>query len=70
MNLAVAQEFLQTEFPDSTKMYFMDIPVENFEKEDLIRLVALTKRDYSELLEDKMRSNRMHRMFHELGSKQ
>ncbi len=65
MEIEDVQEILRKEFPQPQKIYCYGIPVEEFDKEDLIRLLALSNRTIAKQCEarNRMAECRMQKMF-------
>ena len=64
MNLKAAQETLQTAFPNAEEnVCFMGVSAREFEKTDLIRMIAWSHRDCERMQESADRDRRMRAMF-------
>ena len=70
VSLEDAQEFLQTEIPESSDMhFFMGVPLKEFSKEDLLKMIGHRQKEYDQLRESADQNRRMHQMFAELRKK-
>lgn len=66
-NLEHAQELLRESFPVIESVpSFLGVSCEEFEKEDLIRLILWNHKDMERLQENHNRSNQMYKMFADL----
>lgn len=65
-SLETAQAVLKDNFPEPTISCFRGIPLEEFEKEDLIRIVSWSQRHCERMQESADQNRRMQRMFAEM----
>lgn len=58
-----AKEVLRKKPLSENKMIFMGVPIEEFEKEDLIKILCWSRREYDQLQKNADQNRRMHEMF-------
>ena len=64
--LKKARELLQAELPYVEKnIYFRGVPLMEFEKEDLVRIVAWSRRETEQMQQNADQNRRMQQMFSE-----
>ena len=60
-SLEHAKEVLREKFPNPVAIQFMGISVNDFEKEDLVRIITWSQVDCERIRSDMFQSNRIHR---------